>query len=93
MFWQTFRELTVQAGMDGGGQRKYPRPHDLRHTFAVQTVIGWYRAGDDIDRKMPALSTYLGHVSPESTYWYLQSVPELIGLASQRLEQIPDGLS
>ena len=58
VFWQTFRELTVQAGLDGGGQRKYPRPHDLRHTFAVRTLIGWYLAGDDIDRKMPALSTY-----------------------------------
>lgn len=91
--WQTFRELTVQAGLVGRGQRKYPRPHDLRHTFAVTTLIGWYRAGEDIDRKMPALSTHLGHVSPESTYWYLQSVPELITLASQRLERIPEGLS
>jgi len=44
-------------------------------------------------RKIPALSTYLGHVSPESTYWYLQSVPELLGLVSERLERIPEGLS
>lgn len=93
VFWPTFRELTMEAGLAGRGQRKYPRPHDLRHTFAVRTLIGWYHAGEDIDRKMPALSTYLGHVSPESTYWYLQAVPELIGLASQRLEQIPEGLS
>lgn len=93
VFWQTFRELTVEAGLDGRGQRKYPRPHDLRHAFAVRTLIGWYRAGEDIDRKMPALSTYLGHVSPESTYWYLQSVPELIALVSERLERIPEGLS
>ncbi len=92
-FWHTFRVLIKQAGLEGRGERVRPRPHDLRHTFAVRTLIGWYRAGDDIDRKMPALSTYLGHVSPESTYWYLQSVPELIGLASERLERIPEGLS
>jgi integrase/recombinase XerD len=56
-------------------------------------LIGWYRSGEQIDRKMPALSTYLGHVSPESTYWYLQSVPELIELVSERLNEIGDGLS
>ena len=92
-FWHTFRMLIKQAGLEGRGERVRPRPHDLRHTFAVRTLIGWYRAGEDIDRKMPALSTYLGHVSPESTYWYLQSVPELIGLATERLERIPEGLS
>ncbi|MGB3185675.1 MAG: tyrosine-type recombinase/integrase [Ornithinimicrobium sp.] len=92
-FWRTFRVLIKQAGLEGRGERARPRPHDLRHTFAVQTLIGWYRAGEEIDRKMPALSTYLGHVSPESTYWYLQSVPELIGLASEQLERIPEGLS
>lgn len=88
VFWKTFRELTVQAGLEGHGQRRYPRPHDLRHTFAVSTLIGWYRSGEDIDRKMPELSTYLGHVSPESTYWYLQSVPELQQLVSERLPRI-----
>lgn len=93
VFWQTFRALTVQAGLEGRGQRRYPRPHDLRHTFAVRTLIDWYRADEDIDRKMPALSTYLGHVSPESTYWYLQSVPELQMLVSQRLEQTGQVLS
>ena len=92
-FWHTFRALIKQTSLEGRGERVRPRPHDLRHTFAVKTLIGWYRAGDDIDRKMPALSTYLGHVSPESTYWYLQSVPELIGLATERLERIPEGLS
>lgn len=93
VFWQTFRVLIKQAGLEGRGERVRPRPHDLRHTFAVRTLIDWYRAGEDIDRKIPALSTYLGHVSPESTYWYLQSVPELIGLASERLERISEGLS
>jgi integrase/recombinase XerD len=93
VFWQTFRVLIEQAGLEGCGQRVRPRPHDLRHTFAVRTLIGWYRSGEQIDRKMPALSTYLGHVSPESTYWYLQSVPELIELISERLDEIGDGLS
>jgi integrase/recombinase XerD len=93
VFWQTFRALIEQAGLEGCGQRVRPRPHDLRHTFAVRTLIGWYRSGEQIDRKMPALSTYLGHVSPESTYWYLQSVPELIELVSERLNEIGDGLS
>lgn len=93
VFWHTFRVLIKQAGLEGRGERARPRPHDLRHTFAVTTLIGWYRSGEQIDRKMPALSTYLGHVSPESTYWYLQSVPELLELVSERLERIPEGLS
>lgn len=92
-FWHTFRELIKQAGLEGYGERVRPRPHDLRHTFTVRTLIGWYRAGDDIDRKIPALSTYLGHISPESTYWYLQAVPELLSLVSERLEHVPGGLS
>jgi len=93
VFWQTFRVLIKQAGLEGRGLRVRPRPHDLRHTFAVRTLIDWYRSGEQIDRKMPVLSTYLGHVSPESTYWYLQSVPELQALVSERLERIPEGLS
>lgn len=93
VFWQSFREVIKQAGLEGRGQRVRPRPHDLRHTFAVRTLIGWYRSGEQIDRKMPGLSTYLGHVSPESTYWYLHAVPELVELISERLEQIPGGLS
>ena len=79
--------------MEGGGERVRPRPHDLRHTFAVRTLIDWYRTGENVDRRMPALSTYLGHLSPESTYWYLQSVPELQTLISERLERIPEQLS
>ena len=92
VFWQTFRVLIEEAGLEGRGHRVRPRPHDLRHTFAVRTLVNWYRCGEQIDRKMPALSTYLGHVSPESTYWYLQSVPELQCLISERLERI-EGLS
>ncbi|MCG8651422.1 MAG: hypothetical protein MI861_16395, partial [Pirellulales bacterium] len=61
-----------------------PRIHDLRHTFAVRTILDWYRAGLDPDRKMIKLSTYLGHANPKATYWYIEAVPELLELASDR---------
>jgi integrase len=64
-----------------------PRIHDLRHTFAVQTIMGWYRKGLDPDREMLRLSTYLGHSSPNHTYWYIETVPELLQLASKRAER------
>ena len=90
---QTFIELVRQVGLDGRGARARPRPHDLRHAFAVRTLLDWHRAGEDIDRRMPLLSTYLGHVDPASTYWYLEAVPELLELISRRLEQLPEVLS
>ena len=61
-----------------------PRIHDLRHTFAVRTLVNWYRTGKDAGREMIKLTTYLGHANPASTYWYMEAVPELLGLASQR---------
>jgi len=64
-----------------------PRIHDLRHTFAVRTLIGWYRAGRDPDREMAKLSTYLGHTNPAHTYWYVEAVPELLALAAERAER------
>ncbi len=64
-----------------------PRIHDLRHTFAVRTIIDWYWNGLDPDREMIKLSTYLGHVKPEFTYWYIEAVPELLQLASERAER------
>ena len=63
-----------------------PRAHDLRHSFAVRTLLGWYRDGADVQALLPRLSTYLGHVEPASTYWYLSAAPELMALAAQRLE-------
>jgi integrase/recombinase XerD len=65
-----------------------PRIHDLRHTFAVRTIMGWYRKGFDPDREMLRLSTYLGHIKPDHTYWYIEAVPELLGLASKRAERL-----
>lgn len=61
-----------------------PRIHDLRHTFAVRTMINWYRTGKDPAREMIRLTTYLGHTDPSSTYWYLEAVPELLDLAMVR---------
>ena len=61
-----------------------PRIHDLRHTFAVQTLLNWYRTGKDAAAEMIKLTTYLGHGNPAHTYWYIEAVPELLKLASQR---------
>jgi integrase/recombinase XerD len=61
-----------------------PRIHDLRHTFAVRTMIDWYRNGKDPAREMIRLTTYLGHSDPSNTYWYLEAVPELLDLAMTR---------
>jgi integrase/recombinase XerD len=85
-FWGTFPELIRQTGLEGRGERARPRAHDLRHTFAVRTLLDWHHAGADIDARLPLLSTYLGHVGPESTYWYLQAVPELLALVARDLD-------
>ncbi len=85
-FLHVFRRLVCQARIaDANGRR--PRLHDLRHTFAVNTVRDWYRSGTDVERRLFSLSTYLGHVSPTSTYWYLTATPELLALAGERLER------
>jgi integrase/recombinase XerD len=84
-FNDVFAGLVRSAGLDYVGRQ--PRPHDLRHRFAVRTLIGWYRAGVNVDAHMPLLSTYLGHSNPENTFWYLSAVPELLLLAAQRLER------
>jgi integrase len=79
----TFNQLTTDLGLRTATVR--PRVHDLRHSFAVRTLIDWHRAGLDIDSRMSVLSTYLGHVNPAGTYWYLSASPELMALAAARL--------
>lgn len=79
----TFRQLINTAGI-GVDVISPPRLHDLRHSFAVRTLLSWYRAGDDVQAKMPSLSTYLGHREPAYTYWYLSAAPELLALAAAR---------
>ena len=64
-----------------------PRLHDMRHRLAVKTLLRWYREGRDVERELPRLSTYLGHVHVADTYWYLEAVPELLQLATERATQ------
>lgn len=61
-----------------------PRLHDMRHRFAAATLVRWYREGRDVERELPRLSTYLGHAHVADTYWYIEAVPELLRLASER---------
>ena len=80
---KTLRKITTSLGMRT--ETVHPRAHDLRHSFAVDTLIRWQHSGLSVDEHLAALSTYLGHVSPADTYWYLSASPELMGLAAQRL--------
>lgn len=82
-----FTHLVNHAGLTWSSPHRRPRLHDLRHSFAVKTLIGWYRAGLDAQQRLPLLSTYLGHTGPAATYWYLSGVPELLELAAERLEE------
>ncbi len=82
---QKFRRLCDATGV-GAGSASRPRVHDFRHSFAVRTLLGWYRAGEDVEARLPTLSSYLGHRDPRSTYWYLSAAPELFALAAGRLE-------
>jgi integrase len=77
-----FRRLCRHLGWT---QTPVPRLHDLRHTFAVRTLLQWYEQGEPIDPKLWILSTYLGHRHPANTYWYLTAVPELMQWCQQRL--------
>jgi integrase len=86
-----FLRISHRIGFRAPNQRNGPRIHDLRHTFAVNTFLRWYREGADIERQLPLLSTYLGHTKPSDTYWYLSSVPELVGLAAARLQAYQEG--
>jgi integrase len=83
---KTFPQLIRQVGLEGCGQRARPRPHDFRHSYAVATLLDWYRDGENVDAKLPQLSSMLGHAKPEHTYWYLQAVPELLELVAARLD-------
>jgi integrase/recombinase XerD len=81
---KTLRTITLALGLRTETAR--PRAHDLRHSFAVEILIGWQRSGIPVDEQIAVLSTYLGHVSPAETYWYLTATPELMELAAQRLQ-------
>lgn len=82
-----FRRISHDVGLRGPNDRYGPRLHDLRHRFAVETLLRWYREGEEPERLLPVLSTYLGHTRVSCTYWYLRCTPELMAAASHRLER------
>jgi integrase/recombinase XerD len=83
----TFRRLRLRAGvLRHDGSRYQPRLHDLRHAFSVHRLVAWYRQGADVQRLLPRLATYLGHVHIATTQRYLTMTPELLQEASKRFE-------
>ncbi len=81
-----FVKLTRRIGLRTPTGWTGPRIQDMRHRFAIRTLCRLYQAGEDVERHLPALSTYLGHVDVVSSYWYLYATPELLFLASRRLD-------
>jgi integrase len=79
-----FKRLRQQLKWRCRGALRYPRIHDIRHTFATRRLERWYQAGTDVDQHILALSTYLGHAKVTDTYWYITATPELLALAAQR---------
>ncbi len=88
-----FPRLVRTAGLTPRSPGCRPRLHGLRHSFAVRTLLEWYRDGVDVQARLPLLSTYLGHVNPASTYWYLTAAPELLALVADRLDSTMEGLA
>jgi integrase/recombinase XerD len=88
---RVFYRLSRQVGIRGASANSGPRLHDFRHRFAVETLLRWYRSGEDVTRRLPILSTYLGHAHVTDTYWYLTNTPELMASAGERLERRWEG--
>ncbi len=89
-FSKAFVSLLDTTELSTGPGRR-PRIHDFRHSFAMRTILGWYRDDVDVQALLPRLSTYLGHVAPSSTYWYLSAAPELMAVAAERLDRHREG--
>lgn len=85
--WRWFDQLRRATGLDRDTLERPARLHDLRHSFVLRTLLGWYRDERDIGSQLPLLSAVLGHVHPHDTYWYVESAPELLALAAERLER------
>jgi integrase/recombinase XerD len=83
---RTFYALSRQIGLRGVADSHGPRLHDMRHRFATNTLVMWYRSNQDPERRLPILSAYLGHVHVADTQWYLNASPELMREAMRRLE-------
>lgn len=87
-----FGRLREQLGWIARGDHALPRIHDLRHTFVCWRILKWYQDGENVDNRMIALSTYLGHVKPSDTYWYLTAVPDLMEIVSQKFAGFAEGV-
>lgn len=87
-----FDRLRRATGLDRETLGRQARLHDIRHAFVLRTLLRWYRDGADVEAQLPLLTTMLGHVDPADTYWYLESAPELLALACERLERTWNGL-
>jgi integrase len=88
-----FLLVGCQIGLRKPGDQHGPRVHDLRHYFAIRTLLNWYQADADVEARLPELATYLGHVHVRDSYWYLSAVPELLQLATLRLERAGKGVA
>lgn len=82
-----FDRLRRATGLDQQTLGRRARLHDVRHSYVLRTLLGWYRDGGDIEARLPLLSTVLGHVHPADTFWYFEAAPELLALACERLER------
>jgi len=95
--FHTFTALRRRLGWTADGRTRAPRIHDLRHRMAVRRIQAWHADGVDVDRKISALATYLGHVEVRDLYWYLSAVPELMSIIADRFEAFsihtPTGVS
>ena len=87
-----FKEVVTMVDLGTTPAGRAPRLGDFRHSFAVSTLLTWHRDGRDLNALLPVLSTYLGHVSPSSTYWYLSASPELLAAAAKRLGDLGEVL-
>ena len=86
--WHDFDRLRRISGLDRASLGRRARIHDLRHAFVLRTLLGWYRQDLDVEAQLPVLSAFLGHVHPSDTYWYFEGAPQLLALATERLERI-----
>jgi integrase/recombinase XerD len=89
-----FKRLVAACGLEDRSPRSRPRPHSLRHSFAVNTLRDWYANDLDVQARLPLLTTHMGYITPASTYYYLTAAPDLLALVAGRLEptteRIPD---
>lgn len=87
----TFVKLSQQIGLRHSGDSHGPRLLDFRHRLAINTLSRWHRRGVDVEKHLPELATYLGHVHVSDTYWYLSATPELLAQALRRVERAQTG--